>query len=202
MSYVQSTLVPGERIVCTAHYHWFYWAKRLIGCTFSLGIGLLIDHFLGAYVFTAIMGLLCVIDLVFAYLLYTLDEMVITTHRVVLKTGIYSRDVFEMQISKVETVLVDQSIPGRIFNYGDVACRGTGGTISKHIEIAAPLEFRAAFQNAVKESQASSIRTEVASAVSGINVSSRNSEADSDRLDEIVMLLREINRKLDSNRNY
>jgi len=188
--YVDHTLAPGEKIICSAHYHWFYWVKRALAYVVILGIGLGIDAISKLpMVATTIAAVLCVLAFIFALILYSYDEMVITNQRVVLKTGIISRDIFEMQIQKVETVLVDQTFAGRIFNYGTIACRGTGGTVSKRIEIEAPLDFRAAFQTAVKEAQQPAASS-VSSATGAIN---------EQKLDEIIRLLSEINQKLSSN---
>ncbi len=185
--YVDNTLVAGEKIICSAHYHWFYWAKRLICYALALGIAAGIDFVIPIPlpVVTTLAGICCAGSFVLALMLYYYDEMVITNHRVVLKTGIFSRDVFEMQIQKVETVLVDQSIAGRMFDYGTIACRGTGGTVSKQIEIASPLEFRAAFQTAVKESQSMPAPSVLQGA--------QNNEQ---KFDEIIGLLREIRDEL------
>jgi len=45
-------------------------------------------------------------------------------------------------MDKVESVDVDQSIFGRIFNYGDVTVRGTGASIEPLRMIQDPLHFR------------------------------------------------------------
>jgi len=188
--YTESTLVPGEKIICSAHYHWFYWAKRIALYAILIGGGILVDTLTGLpFVVTIVCTLLSLVMFGCALVVYTNDEMVITNHRVVLKTGIFSRDVFEMQIQKVETVLVDQSIPGRLFGYGTIACRGTGGTISKQIEIEDPLDFRAAFQTAVKEAGQPSYTTAARQAVASEPI-------DNQKLDEIIRLLTEINQKL------
>jgi uncharacterized membrane protein YdbT with pleckstrin-like domain len=69
-------------------------------------------------------------------------ETDVTNLRVVHKTGFIKRRTFEMSLDKVESVDVNQSILGRILNYGDVTVRGVGegGEIIK--TIASPLEFR------------------------------------------------------------
>lgn len=188
-NYVDSTLVQGETIVCSAHYHWFYWAKRILVYVVVMAVALAIDHVAGIGLVAWIMGLICAADFLYSLMLFMNDEMVITTHRVVLKTGIFSRYVFEMQIQKVETVEVDQSIPGRIFDYGTIICKGTGGTSSRRIEIASPLEFRSAFQNAVKESQTYNLRNEVREAL-GQNLGTV--AGNDEKLDEMIALLREI----------
>jgi uncharacterized membrane protein YdbT with pleckstrin-like domain len=62
--------------------------------------------------------------------------------RVVHKTGFIRRQTFEMSLDKVESVDVNQSILGRILNYGDVSIFGVGEG-NKTIEtIASPLAFR------------------------------------------------------------
>lgn len=191
--YTNHTLGPNEKILAEAHYHWFYWAKRIAVCAVILAFAVVLDTIalLGG-IASIIACIICAIELICAFIVYQNDEMVITNHRVILKTGFFSRDVFEMQIQKVETVLVDQSIMGRFFDYGTIACRGTGGTDSKHIEIAAPLEFRAAFQTAVKESQSDSIRSEMESAFKAAAAPTMAN----DKLDEIIRLLHSIDSKL------
>ena len=47
-----------------------------------------------------------------------------------------------MVLTKVETIRVDQSILGRVLNYGTIVVTGTGGTNEPFTSIANPLEFR------------------------------------------------------------
>jgi hypothetical protein len=51
-----------------------------------------------------------------------------------------------MFISKIESVAVYQGMMGRLFNYGTVEIRGTGGSAESFATIAAPLQFRDAIQ--------------------------------------------------------
>ena len=53
-------------------------------------------------------------------------ETDVTNLRVVHKTGFIKRRTFEMSLDKVESVDVNQSILGRILNYGDVTICGVG----------------------------------------------------------------------------
>ena len=45
-------------------------------------------------------------------------------------------------MDKVESVDVEQSVPGRILDYGDVIVRGAGSGIEPIRKVAAPLEVR------------------------------------------------------------
>lgn len=77
------------------------------------------------------------------------DEFVITNKRVIMKTGLVSRKVFEMTLPHIESVNVDQSILGRIFNFGTVVIVGSGGTREGFDGIANPVGFRRAFMDAI-----------------------------------------------------
>jgi len=69
-------------------------------------------------------------------------ETDVTNLRVVHKTGFIKRRTFEMSLDKVESVDVNQSIVGRILNYGDVTILGVGEGKETIATIASPLEFR------------------------------------------------------------
>jgi uncharacterized membrane protein YdbT with pleckstrin-like domain len=69
-------------------------------------------------------------------------ETDVTNLRVVHKTGFIKRRTFEMSLDKVESVDVNQSILGRILNYGNVTILGVGEGKETITTIASPLEFR------------------------------------------------------------
>src|SRR4030043_611880 len=71
-----------------------------------------------------------------------LSEFVITNRRIIIKTGFIARNTFEMNLSKIESVNVDQSVMGRIFNFGSITIIGSGGTRETFHKISKPLEFR------------------------------------------------------------
>jgi len=69
-------------------------------------------------------------------------EIDVTDRRIVFKRGFIRRHTVEMNMDKVESVDVDQSILGRMLNYGDITIRGTGVGIEPLHNIDAPLEVR------------------------------------------------------------
>ncbi len=81
-----------------------------------------------------------------AWMIRWLSEFVITNRRVVIKTGFIARKTFEMNLSKIETVNVEQTVMGRILNFGSITIIGTGGTKETFHNIARPMAFRKAFQ--------------------------------------------------------
>jgi hypothetical protein len=51
-------------------------------------------------------------------------------------------NLLEMNLAKVENVDVDQTLSGRLFNYGNVTIRGTGSSFEILRTIDAPLKLR------------------------------------------------------------
>jgi uncharacterized membrane protein YdbT with pleckstrin-like domain len=117
-AYVESNLVKDERVVHETRLHW-------------------IAFFTWRGLFT----------LFLAPLIATLtSEFAITDKRIIIKVGFLSRRTLELNLSKVESVNVDQSILGRILGYGSIVVIGTGGTKEHFADIRNPLEFRKQFQ--------------------------------------------------------
>jgi len=74
------------------------------------------------------------------------SEFAITNKRVIIKTGLISRNTVEMNLQKIESVIVNQGITGRILGYGDLIIVGTGGTREMFKRIKRPITFRKKFQ--------------------------------------------------------
>src|SRR5215208_1232376 len=69
-------------------------------------------------------------------------EIAVTDRRVIYKTGLVQPDTTEINMAKIESVDVSQSILGRVFDFGTLTIRGTGETIEALRNIASPLQFR------------------------------------------------------------
>jgi len=54
-------------------------------------------------------------------------EIAVTNRRIIVKRGLIWRQSMEMNLNKVESVYVAQSILGRLLNYGNVDVLGTEG---------------------------------------------------------------------------
>ena len=79
-----------------------------------------------------------------AYLSLSSIELGITNRRVIAKIGIISRKAIEVRNDKIEGIQIDQSIFGRMFNFGSVTVRGSGQTEVPIPAISDPLAFRRA----------------------------------------------------------
>lgn len=145
-SYVESVLADGEKIVHRAHVsHWKFLLHYLIGGLFVLaGAGVVVTT--GYTTISEVTaGALVLVGL--AVILYAVvwrltTELVLTDRRIITKHGFIARDTVEMNLSKVESVRVNQGLLGRILDYGDVTFVGTGASPGPLRGIAGPLELR------------------------------------------------------------
>lgn len=77
-----------------------------------------------------------------ALIYYFTTELAVTNKRIISKTGFIRRKTIEINITKLESVTVDQGILARILKFGSVTASGTGGSIAPIKGIHNPLAFR------------------------------------------------------------
>ena len=149
MRYVRRVLQPGETIVYSTKLHWLIYINAIllgIVCVILIGAAIATNdnqNLSLALVIAAILfALLALAAALRAFIRRATTELAVTDHRVIYKTGLLSRHTIEMNRDKVESVDVDQSLFGRIFGYGTVVVRGTGGSLEPIRNIGDPLTFR------------------------------------------------------------
>ena len=146
MSYVASVIQAGEKVRHVGAPHWIgYW--RALGCAL---LALLVGFgrpasMAGSSLIWIVSGLLCLLALAFAahttFLRWT-TEIGVTDRRVIYKRGFISRYTAEINMDKIETVDVEQSLLGRMLDYGTITIHGTGASIEKLKMIADPIGLR------------------------------------------------------------
>jgi uncharacterized membrane protein YdbT with pleckstrin-like domain len=146
--YIDQILQPGEKVLYSTNAHWIFYLPAILAwiaaaallvlsrATITEGIILLC---LSA---SAVVALAALYWTVKAWFHRWTTETDVTNLRVVHKTGFIKRRTFEISLDKVESVDVNQSILGRILNYGDVTILGVGEGRETIATIASPLSFR------------------------------------------------------------
>ena len=137
MSYIQNNLQAGEEIKYKADIHWYIFVYPaillLLGAFFSSAQTGFI------YYIGLLLLLLGLFQLIKRVLLKMGAEYVVTNKKVILKSGILSRDALELILSKCEGLRINQSVMGRIF--GSIVVT-TGGATNQFNFIANPMKFR------------------------------------------------------------
>jgi membrane protein YdbS with pleckstrin-like domain len=146
--YIDDILQPNEQVLYSTNAHWiFYWPAIVAGVVavaFLVLSRLFVDStaMLLCLALAAIAAIVALYKMLTAWFHRWTTETDVTNLRVVHKTGFIKRRTFEMSLDKVESVDVNQSILGRLLNYGDVTVRGVGEGAETIRTIASPLDFR------------------------------------------------------------
>ncbi|WP_201499523.1 PH domain-containing protein [Psychrobacter arenosus] len=126
-SYIDNNLTNGEVVVQKAKVSWWSQDKLIF-----LGIILLLAYGIG------------LIFLIAAYINVTHTEIALTNKRLIMKKGFIKRDTVELNLSKIEGLVVKQSMTGRLLNYGTLIVSGTGELKTPLPSISEPMEFKKA----------------------------------------------------------
>jgi uncharacterized membrane protein YdbT with pleckstrin-like domain len=146
MSYVDKVLQPGEEVRYRATIHWVIYLPGLSLWLVALVLYFLFPNWPGLQFASQIGALLCfaggALLMLREWFKWWTTEIAITNKRIIYKRGFIRRFSAEMHMDKVESVDVNQSVLGRLLDYGDVIVRGTGSGLEPIPDIDAPLEFR------------------------------------------------------------
>lgn len=150
MGYIEDNLVPGEEVITRTHLHWIILVKPVVLTAIVAGIvGLVVGLILSGFNFgSALLWLILfavvggIVAGLISWFVVQSSEFALTDKRVLIKVGIIERKSVELILNKLEAIRVDQSVPGRLLNFGTLDITGTGGTRETFYNIARPIEFR------------------------------------------------------------
>jgi uncharacterized membrane protein YdbT with pleckstrin-like domain len=146
--YIDEILQPGEKVLYSTNAHWVFYLPAIAAWLVAAALLVLsrltstdsiIMLCLASAAVVAIAALYWTVKAWFHRLVTETD---VTNRRVVHKTGFIKRTTFEMALDKIESVDVEQTIMGRILDYGDVEVKGVGEGHQTIPTIAEPLAFR------------------------------------------------------------
>jgi len=145
MRYIERNLQPGEKLLYSGTIHWVIYMPAIILSLIALALLTLVKQgptgtswLIGSIVF----WFAAAVTFVSAWFKRWTTEIDVTDRRIVYKRGFVNRHTVEMNMDKVESVDVDQSIVGRLFDFGDITVKGTGESMERMHNIGCPLDFR------------------------------------------------------------
>ena len=140
-NYVESNLIEGEQIVYQTRIHPIVFLPAAAVVIAGIGVGAAYNPAGGLGML--VMGVALAIG---GWLRQWASEFAVTNRRIIAKVGFMSARTGDINMSKVESVEVDQNIFASLLNYGTVTVIGTGGTKELFDLIDDPLAFRRAVQ--------------------------------------------------------
>ena len=148
MSYTKHSLLNGEEILYCTKPHWILIFEALpwlllawLATKFSVGAELMFGN-----LFKNLLTLYAGWSLLGTIIRYYNTEYALTNRRILVKTGFIRINSLELFLDRIEGAAVNQSVLGRIGNFGTVVIAGIGGTKNAFPYVPDPLRFRSRLQ--------------------------------------------------------
>ncbi len=152
-TYIQNLMGEHERILLATRQHWFVLFSNIV-----LEIVLTLALIAGVTAATTVLplaaiGFILVLvplgGMLRDILIWSNREYIVTNRRVIQIAGVFSKDVVDSSLEKVNDVKMSQSFFGRLFDYGDVEILTASEMgINLFKRIGDPIKFKTAMLNA------------------------------------------------------
>jgi uncharacterized membrane protein YdbT with pleckstrin-like domain len=157
MAYYTKVLQADEVVRYQGRLHWIVYRKAISLCIFATvatTVGIVIlnrgqianddDQSILWFVASMCLFLIAFISFLPAWFKRVTTEIIVTDKRIIHKSGWISLQTEEMNLSKVETVDVNQAMLGRVLGFGTILLRGTGSSWEPLGGVATPIALRKA----------------------------------------------------------
>jgi hypothetical protein len=161
MSYADSLLATGERVIHRERQHWLVlvWGARLPIISIAAALLLFVVSPHDSSAATNILGLLAAVlflgglaFLIWATLRYLNQEYVLTNRRVIEVQGVVNKRSTDSSLEKINDAILSQSIFGRMFGFGDLeVLTASEAGIERFQMIVNPIDFKKAMMDAKHE---------------------------------------------------
>lgn len=159
--YIESLLAAREKIILTAHQHWFILVSAIVLEIITILVIITLAIVAGAYLpeFALLIGAIGTILILLPLSTMIRDildwmnrQYIVTNRRVIQISGILNKNVTDSSLVKVTDVKMEQSALGRLFDYGDIeilTASELGANLFRRID--EPIRFKTAMLNAKEE---------------------------------------------------
>lgn len=130
MAYPHDQLNHNEQVVLDLRPHWWFFAKHILAVLAAIALGIVVlavDSAPGWL--SLVIGVLILAALIWfglRYIVWTTTNFVITTDRLIVRSGVLAREGVEIPLERVNTVFFRQSLFERIIRSGDLTIESAG----------------------------------------------------------------------------
>lgn len=152
-SYLDGLLGESEQILLETHQHWFVLFGKifveLLLIVLLIGGSLALSAFYPVALYGLILILVPFVGLLTDVMVWRNKAYIVTNRRVIQISGVFSKDVVDSSLEKVNDVKMSQSFFGRMFGYGDIEILTASELgVNMFHQIAEPVDFKTAMINA------------------------------------------------------
>jgi len=162
MGQLDEVLNPDEKVLFRTRLHWLPCAPGALWLSFlALVVSMLVlvlgraalgdlanRYPIGTVVGAVVLVLVIVTPLTVIRFLVATHVFGVTDRRVIARMGWITTRTVDLNVTKVESLVIEQGVLGRLFRYGDLKVVGTGGTSETFRGVRDPIGFRKAVNSA------------------------------------------------------
>jgi len=132
VAFPRRLLNEGEEVILDLRPHWSFFLWRSLVLLLSVAalivVAVAVHDDLGdiARLVVGAVVLVALVRLVIRYAVWTTSEFVVTTDRLILRSGVVSKRGIEIPLERVNTVFFSQSLRERLLRYGDLVVESGG----------------------------------------------------------------------------
>lgn len=123
MAYPRSELNTGEEVVLDLRPHWWYFSRQILTLVVAMAIGvaaLVLGAPDSASMIVGIVILLVLVWLGSSYVVWATTNFVVTTDRLISRSGVLTRQGVEIPLERINTVFFRQNLWERFIRSGDL----------------------------------------------------------------------------------
>ncbi len=155
-NYLNSLLGENEQVLFETHQHWLVLAGEIISeVLLSVAVAVLVTLILAFWVVNPLVALgyllliFPLISLCRDVLVWSNRKFVVTNRRVIQLAGVFSKNVTDSSLEKVNDVKLTQSFLGRMLGYGDIEILTASELgVNKLTHIGRPIQYKTTMINA------------------------------------------------------
>lgn len=159
--YLKRMLADEEKILLVARQHWFVFLSsilvELIVTLVIVAIAAIVSTISAVTTIIPLISIVVALVLLLVpfigglhdFLVWWNRQYIVTNRRVIQISGIFNKNVTDSSLEKVNDVKMEQTVLGRLFNYGDVEILTASELgVNKFRIIGDPIHFKTAMMNA------------------------------------------------------
>jgi uncharacterized membrane protein YdbT with pleckstrin-like domain len=129
VAFPRRLLNEGEEVILDLRPHWSFFAGRALVLLLAVAALIAVAAIGVADVLLLVVGALVLVALarvVARYAVWTTSEFVVTTDRLILRSGVVAKRGIEIPLERVNTVFFSQRLRERLLRYGDLVVESGG----------------------------------------------------------------------------
>jgi uncharacterized membrane protein YdbT with pleckstrin-like domain len=129
VAFPRRLLNEGEEVILDLRPHWSFFVARglvlLVAAAALVAVTVSIDNDI-VRLLVGVLVLVALVRLVAHYAVWTTSEFVVTSDRLILRSGVVSKRGIEIPLERVNTVFFSQRLRERLLRYGDLVVESGG----------------------------------------------------------------------------